>query len=135
MNISKASSYAILSMSYISAHTDKAPIPANEIAEAENIPKSFLHKILRRLDDSGLIKSKKGPKGGYTLQKEALEISILDVIEVIQGPVFFQDCLLGLDECGSPDSCKVHNIWKSAQEVMKGSLEATSIASLSTQEN
>ena len=125
MQISKAASYAIVAMGYLAQQSNGGLVPALQIADNKQIPKAFLHKILRRLENSGFIKSKKGPKGGYKLTRPADSISILEIVETIQGQMFFNGCLLGRDDCNDEASCNLHPIWEKEQHQFKTTLEST----------
>ncbi len=109
MNITKEADYAIRVIYLLSRTPDEEKVSANTISKTENIPSQFLLKILRKLRKGGLIKSYMGVKGGYVLNKTPEEISFKDVIEIIDGPIYLNRCLLDRKECNKyPNHCSVH---------------------------
>ena len=83
-------------------------IGVKEIAEALDVPKHFLAKILQQLSKHHLIASIKGPSGGFYMQDENLEMPMEKVIESIDGPEVFSSCILGLTVCSSKNPCPLH---------------------------
>lgn len=84
-----------------------------EIAEAESVPNQFLSKILHDLRSKGLVKTTKGPGGGYELAHPAAEVKVMDVVESVDGPIDLgRVCILGLDTCSDEESCALHDAWK-----------------------
>jgi Rrf2 family protein len=82
------------------------------------VPEDFLAKILKTLVDQGLVKSARGPHGGYALGRRPADISFLDVIEAVEGPVALNVCLDGDDACGRSGTCTMVSVWKAGQERM-----------------
>lgn len=87
MKLSRASSYAINALAYMVSQPDPDPIPSHLIAQDRNIPERFLLKVLKPLVSARILTSIKGPNGGYTLNKNANEISLLEVIQAVDGPI------------------------------------------------
>ena len=76
-----------------------------------DIPKPFLSKILQQITRHKLLLSNKGPNGGFMLAKSANEISIMDIVTIVDGPDFFQNCLIGLKTCRDVEKnahCAIH---------------------------
>ena len=106
---SKSCKYAIRAVLHIAAHTDgEKKIGANEIAEALEVPKSFLAKLLQQLARHHLIASSKGAGGGFYLAPENQEVSLENVIRCIDGEDLFTSCALGLPVCSSEKPCPLH---------------------------
>lgn len=87
MRLTRAASYAIHAMVHIAGHKPNIPLASHEIAQAHNIPERFLLKVLKPLVSAGLLYSVKGPRGGYRLARPAREITMLDVVEAVDGPI------------------------------------------------
>lgn len=83
------------------------PVSSREIATQGKIPYQLTCKIMQKLHDAKLVKSCMGPKGGFRLSKDPSQISVLEVIEAIQGPVKLNRCLLGNSICPQQKKCKV----------------------------
>ena len=86
MFLSTSEDIALKAMIYITAGTGKSRCSINEISKNELVPREYLAKILKRLTQGGLLSSKRGIHGGYSLAKKPNEISFLDIIEVVDGP-------------------------------------------------
>ena len=87
MKVGRPTSYGILALGYIARHKDKPLIPSHDIAKQYKIPMEYLFKILEELAESGILHSKRGPGGGYRFAKPLKNISMLDVIEAVEGPM------------------------------------------------
>lgn len=110
MQITRQTDYAIRCVLHLSRMMDRVLV-VDDIAEVMDIPKSFLAKILQRLSKAGIVKSSRGIKGGFQLAKKPGQISLLDVIESIQGPAGMNRCAINKNNCKFSHSCTVHPIW------------------------
>lgn len=113
--LSKKTKYGLKALSYLAAQTDKQPVQISEIAEKENISQKFLESILLSLRKTGFLGSKKGKGGGYYLLRSPEEISMTDVMRVLEGPIamvpcvslnFYETC----DDCPDENRCSVHKL-------------------------
>jgi Rrf2 family protein len=87
------------------------------IAEAADVPRQSLSKILHGLRKSGFLKSTRGPGGGYELARPAAEMRLIEFIEAVDGPLNMNGrCVLGLDECDDDKHCALHDFWKVFRE-------------------
>src|SRR4051794_14828813 len=87
MRLTRASTYALHALAHLASRPGDDPFPSHLIAEARGIPERFLFKVLKPLVGVGLLHSVKGPGGGYLLARPASEVSVLDVVEAVDGPV------------------------------------------------
>lgn len=87
MRISRASTYALLAAVQLSDSPAAPPIPCSQLAQLGNMPERFLLQVLRNLVNEGLLKSTRGVDGGYRLAKPLTQITVLDIVEAIDGPV------------------------------------------------
>lgn len=110
MQITRETDYAIRCVLYLSYLPDNVTM-LDEIAKERKIPKSFLAKILQKLARAKIVKSFRGIKGGFRLAKKPREITLLDVIEVIEGPVAMNKCAINKKICSLSNSCSVHPVW------------------------
>lgn len=105
--------YGLQAMFYIALHSsDEKNIDLNEIAEERNIPKHFLSKILQLLVKQKLLVSMKGPTGGYKLNRPAEDISLLEIVEAIDGLDIFDQCGIGFRKCNPNKPCPIHTDYK-----------------------
>jgi Rrf2 family transcriptional regulator, iron-sulfur cluster assembly transcription factor len=106
---SKSCEYAIRAVLHLAAHAnEEKKLGAKEIAEALEVPKPFLAKLLQQLAKHHLIASSKGAGGGFYLAQENQELSLADVIRCIDGNDLFSSCVLGLPICSSENPCPLH---------------------------
>jgi Rrf2 family protein len=108
---SKKCEYGLQAVLYLTANEDRAVISAEEIAKQLNIPKEFVSKILQSLTESGIIVSKKGKNGGFSLAKSPSKIKLIDIVESIDGLEVFNKCVLGFFKCSHENPCPVHDRW------------------------
>ncbi len=112
--------YGLQAMFYIAEHSDKNTIvDVQEIAISKHLPAHFLSKILNQLVKKELLLSYKGQGGGYRLRKNASEISILDVINALDGNVLFEKCGLLFQDCSTDHSCPIHDSFRQEMNVME----------------
>ena len=102
MRLTKAGEYAIRCILYLSMQKKGVVASRNEIADAMDIPRDFLTKIAQQLSRSDIIEIIQGPKGGFRLLVSPEKLNLLDVIEIMMGEIFFNDCALRPLSC-SPD--------------------------------
>ncbi len=93
-------------------------VPFREIARKMLVPEDFLAKILKTLVDEGLVRSARGPHGGYALARPSSEINFLEIIEAIEGPVALNVCLDPDDACPRQPGCTLADVWREGQEKM-----------------
>lgn len=111
MLFSKACEYGIRAMLYLASQEGEQPVRVREIAQTLKIPIPFLSKIVHSLSRNHLIHSQKGPGGGVTLAKPPSDVTMLQVVEVIDGLELFQACALGIPHCSDDFPCPLHEKW------------------------
>jgi Rrf2 family protein len=117
LRISRKIDYGLRAMIYLASIPDEAVVPFREIGRKMAVPEDFLAKILKQLVDQGLVRSTRGPRGGYALGRPAADISFLDVIEAVEGPVALNVCLDD-EGCLREPSCTMASVWREGQEKM-----------------
>jgi Rrf2 family protein len=125
---SKTCEYAIRAVFYI-AHksADGKRIGIKDVASGIDSPELYLAKILQDLSRKGLIKSIKGPHGGFYLEADSLARPLSDIVEAIDGPGLFTGCALGLKQCSEIQPCPLHDEFKSIRGQIKRLLNETTI--------
>lgn len=108
---SKKCEYAIQAILYLSSLDADRVVNAQDISEELKIPKEFISKILQELTFSGIIDSKKGKGGGFSLAKSPDQIKLIDLVYAIDGDGIFHQCVLGFPNCTSEAPCPVHERW------------------------
>ena len=106
---SKAAKYAIRSVLYLAEHsTPESKAGVNAIAEALDVPKHYLAKILQELARNQLISSVKGPNGGFYLSEDNWKVTLMEVLHCIDGSEMLEGCILGLPSCSNKHPCPLH---------------------------
>jgi Rrf2 family protein len=118
LRISRKIDYGLRAMIYLASIDRAAVVPFREIARQMMLPEDFLAKIMKTLVDHGLVRSARGPHGGYTLARPADGISFLEVIEAVEGPIAINVCLDGEDPCAKSSACTMVDVWRRGQERM-----------------
>lgn len=130
MEITRETDYAIRCVLYLSRKNGDVTM-VDEISREMNIPRSFLAKIVQKLTKSGLVISYRGVKGGFQLAKKPEDISLLDVIAAIQGPVAMNICAVNKEACGFSCTCTVHPVWVDLRAIVEDYLRKTDFNKLS----
>ncbi len=133
MQITRQADYAIRAVMHLAALGQGGRAPTSQIAVEQKIPSSFLAKIVSRLSISGIVQTSRGARGGVSLARRPEKISLLEVIEVIDGPISLNECVSSPDCCPFSDSCPVHKIFCEAQSELVRKLKSTTFTSLANQ--
>jgi Rrf2 family protein len=129
MQITRQADYAVRAMVYLAQLNDKAS--TSKIAKEKSIPPSFLAKIVSQLSVAGLLQTSRGAHGGVSLAKPAEMISLLDVIEAIDGPILLNDCVGDVVSCDFDDNCPLKPVWCDAQKMLLDHLSKANFAQFS----
>ncbi|TAN45818.1 MAG: Rrf2 family transcriptional regulator [Nitrospirae bacterium] len=121
MEITRETDYAIRCVLYLSKKNG-AVVMVEEISKEMSIPKSFLSKILQKLAKKDLVKSFRGVRGGFQLALHPSRISLLEVIEAIQGHLFINRCAAEENICTRSGYCTVHPLWNEVGECLENKL-------------
>ncbi|MDN5325316.1 MAG: hypothetical protein PWP41_11 [Moorella sp. (in: firmicutes)] len=118
MRLSQATDYAFRAVHYLSSLPRGQVVEARLMAEELKVPVRFLLKILRLLTRAGITESYQGLNGGYALARSPGDITMLDVIEAVEGPVRINRCLIAPEECNrrAASYCSVHHALSSIQQ-------------------
>jgi len=107
LKLTKKADYGLIAMRHLAEHPTMGSCSAKDLAELYSIPQEALAKILQRLAKAKLLVSQKGTDGGYVLARNPREISALEVIRAIEGPLFLTSCSTQKGDCGQSHSCTV----------------------------
>jgi len=127
--------YALRAMVNLTAHYGNEPVSTRSIAVEEDISYQLTCKLMQKLQNARLVKSCMGPKGGFVLAREPSRISLLEVIEAIQGPVSVNRCLLGSDACPKQADCHIRKKLERLQEYIENFLKDATLAKLLKSKN
>ncbi len=109
---SQTAEYALRVMAYLSINGVGEPVRARDLAAKVEIPVSYLSKIMRRLVEAGLLHSRKGHGGGFTIARPLSEIRFADILEAVDQETRPQGCVFGWKTCGEENPCPLHPFWK-----------------------
>jgi Rrf2 family protein len=128
LKISEAAYLAIHAVIVLGGYPLRS-IPVHEIAEKINASKDHLAKVMQRLNRAGYVTSVRGPKGGFSLTKRAEEITLLDIYELIEGPLIVNDCLLDEKICKT-GLCPLDEAMREVNTKLKEFFQNTRISEL-----
>ena len=132
MNVGRRVDYAVRALSYLAGQPSGKVISRVEIEQKQAIPSYFLSKIMKDLVAGGLVYSHIGSKGGFTLARPAVGISIKEVYESVERPIVLMECLeKGEDYCSYCGVCTQRSIWDRAQSLVADYLGGISIGDIS----
>ena len=130
MQIPRRVDYGLRAVIYLSVQDPERCCSITEIATQQGVPKKFLEKIIQDLIHGGLIKSKRGACGGYTLARSPEEISFYEVIEALEGPIAVNACMDQHVSCEQLPRCSMVNVWSEVQRKVTEVFTNTTIAYL-----
>ncbi len=126
--LDRRSEYAMRAVLDIAAQADPQWRKKREIAQATGVPINYLAQILATLVQARILVARPGPRGGYGLGRPAARITVLEVIEALEGPVRAENCVLRGGTCNWAEPCAVHTSWTRAQEAIVAELQGTTVA-------
>ncbi|UCE02957.1 MAG: Rrf2 family transcriptional regulator [Candidatus Latescibacterota bacterium] len=130
---SPSAQQALRALIFLARRADAAPVLVRDIADAEQIPRPFLSKLLHSLRNRGIVKSTKGPGGGYALALPSDRVRVSDIVETFDGSVdLSKTCVLGLDECADASACALHEQWKLFRERYAGTIASLTLREVAT---
>lgn len=130
MQLTRMGEYAIRGMVYLAIFHEQKVVLLKELCTAQDTPKAFMIKIFQQLSKKGLVKSVRGSKGGYILAKPANRITLREIIEGVEGPIFLNRCLIRKMTCDRSDTCPVYPVWKKAQSQLFEVLDGCTLAEI-----
>lgn len=130
MIYSKPCMHGLRAVIFIAARNSDTPVRGEDVAREEDLPQPFLSKILKILSSRGILHSVRGPGGGFRLARPAKEITLLDIVEAIDGTSQFEECALGWKTCQDDKPCPLHNSWKEMRVNLRNYLQQTNVATL-----
>lgn len=130
LRLSTKGQYGVRAMYEIARGYPDRPVSIKEISERQNVSVAYLEQILNKLRKANLIKSIKGPGGGYLLNKSPENISIASILNELEGPVAITTCLDPERSCIMIDNCVAHLLWKALGQQIEAFLETITLKNL-----
>jgi Rrf2 family protein len=131
VNITMRSRYGVrglVGLARLSAAASGAPVRVGEVAAAREIPEPFLERLFLSLKRAGILRSHRGVLGGFSFARPPEEITVLDVVETLDGAIAIADCTTG--DCERFDDCGPATVWTGLTDLVREHLDAISIAAL-----
>lgn len=122
LHLTRKGDYAIRGMVYLAMQPADRMSMISEMSSDIDVSQTLLAKIFQNLGKVGLVKSSRGMGGGFALGRPAEEISLLEIVEAVEGPIVLNRCLLRKGVCDRDARCTVHPVWREVQEKMRNIL-------------
>lgn len=132
MLISRTGQYAIQALVYLGLRGAGTVVSVLDLARGLDVPATYLAKVMQALTHHGLLDSMRGRSGGFRLRIAADQISLMQVLAMVEGDKLQHECLLGLKQCGDDTACPMHTEWKPIKAEILEALESQNIATLAT---
>jgi Rrf2 family protein len=127
LELTRRGDYAIRAMLHL-ARTDAAAVSGPAIAAATQIPERFVGQVMGDLARAGLVEARIGRRGGYRLAMPAEQISLLDIVEAIEGDTRRKTCVLSQGVCSYDGACEVHQFFAAAQDALISRLSQSTLS-------
>ncbi len=138
MKISTKGRYGVAAMYDLALHGTNGPVSLKTVAQRQGISEHYLEQLMVSLRKAGFVRSTRGSQGGYVLIKNPQEITIGDIVRVMEGPVAPVDCLLGETQengyCPKADRCVTRTVWAKVQDSINTVLDSITLADLCDKE-
>jgi len=132
MQLSTKSRYGVSAMFHLAAHGNGEPITAAVIAKGQAIPLAYLEQLLSKLRKAGLVKTHKGPSGGYALAKKPGQIRVGDIIRATDGPIALAHCVNST--CTRSGCCSTKSLWQNLTDKVSKVFDSTTLKDLCNKE-
>jgi Rrf2 family protein len=130
VEITRQADYAVRAMVYLAGKSSNNRVATATISKAEDIPLPFLTKVVSRLATAGLVVTSRGMGGGVSLARPSEEITLLQIIEAVDGPILLNHCLLRSGACEHEPYCAAHDVWADLQSGFVEKLNGVNMAEL-----
>ncbi len=130
MKLSTRSRYGARILLELAKQVEEGPIKVGKISDVQKITVKYLEQLIRPLKKAGLVKSVRGPKGGHLLAKSPREITLGQVVRILEGKSDLVECIPRPEICTLSENCRVRLAWKEASDALYEKLDAISIADL-----
>ena len=129
MKLTTKAEYAVRCLINLLHAEGKAPIQIRQISDSEGISKPYIEQLFMKLRKDGLIKSVRGPSGGYVFSKSPSKITIGDIIRCVEGPIHLAVCTSG-QTCGRMKGCRTYPLWQKISKKIESALDSVKLGDL-----
>ena len=128
MRISTKGRYGLRTLMDIAIHQSKGAVTLNEIAKRQDISVKYLWQVINPLKTSGMLSVTRGAKGGYVLARRPEEITMLEIVTILEGPLSLVECLTKEDFCKHNDECVARSVWQEVNRAVEKALNGITLA-------
>jgi Rrf2 family cysteine metabolism transcriptional repressor len=133
MRLTARSEYGLLALIDLGVRYGHGPVSAREVSERQGVPLKFLEQLLASLRKAGLVSALRGARGGFALTRDPSEITVLEVVEALEGSLAPTTCD-GTQVCARSDACAAAAVWGRATDALRDVFQTTSLADLSARQ-
>lgn len=130
MQITRQADYATRAILYLARNRNGERVATSQVAKEQKIPSSFLAKIISQLSIAGLLHTSRGARGGVRLARDPKNITLLEVVEAIDGPIRLNECVDGNGICSFEGNCPMQLVWCDARNALVAKLKKINFAQL-----
>lgn len=130
MLYSNATEYAMRGLAELASRDQSGPVLLDDLLEGTDLPRDYMAKIFQRLARGGIVRGVKGRNGGFVLARASHEISMLDVVDAMEGPHTVERCVVGMAACNDQMPCAQHDLYKPIRQRLRDYLRTTTLADL-----
>ncbi len=127
MRITTKGRYAVRAVLRLAQTEGNSPIPIRILSEQEGISPEFLEQIFFRLRKNGIIGSTRGPGGGFRLERDPGEVSLMEIFDAVEEGLFLSPCTQDGENCDREEICSVHGLWKNSYSLLRSYFSVISI--------
>jgi len=122
--------YSVRMMADIMKHGGEGTVPLKDAARRQNLSKRYLSQLATTLKNAGLLKSVWGMNGGYMLARPGSKITILEIVEAVEGPISIIECVMDEEHCMRGDFCECKGLWNDVNSAIRDKLAACTLEEL-----
>jgi Rrf2 family protein len=133
MKLSTKGRYATRAMIELAMRSEPGPIQLKGVADAQDVSAKYLERLFQMLKQADILRSIRGVHGGYVLAKSPEQITILEIVEAVEGKLSIVDCVINSDDCQRSPECVTRNLWSHVNNIMVDFLGTITLADLVSQ--
>ena len=130
LEITRAVDYGLRAVLHLAEEWPQGTVLVTHMAEVMDVPYQFLHKVMPKLVKAGIVRSKRGVKGGYQLARAPAEINVLEVVEALDGPVLLNRCLAQGSDCSRDGACALQEMWRETRDLLRSHFRSQTLEGL-----
>jgi Rrf2 family protein len=130
VKLSTRSRYGTRLLIDIASNSNGSPVPVSEISRRIGVSVKYLEQLIRPLKKANYLESVRGPKGGHMLAKQPSDITLGEVVRLLEGGISLTECIDSPEVCNFSDNCNVRKVWEKATESMLGILDTITVEDL-----